>query len=139
MTENRAGAAACPACKLDLAGHPFVSGTEAVCPGCGQTLWVFPEDPPSIAPLLRHADTTLDALHDEKLSEKVIQDLGRPARVVFDVGSVRFATSAGVGRLVTFKARLDPAQVSLVLRGVPDQLRKTLSTLGLDSIFEMVE
>ena len=139
MTENRAGAAACPACKLDLAGHPLVAGAEAACPGCGQSLWVFAGEPPSIAPLLRHADPTLDALHDEKMSDRIITDLGRPARVVFDVANVQFATSAGVGRLVTLKARLDPAQVSLVLRGVPAQLRKTLSTLGLDPIFEIVE
>lgn len=139
MTDTRSGAAACPACNLDLSGHAFARGAEGACPGCGLTLWVFAGESDGVAPLIRHEEETLDALHDEKLSEQVIQGLGRPGRVVFDVGAVRFATSAGVGRLVTFKARLDPAQVSLLLRGVPAQLRKTLSTLGLDSIFETIE
>ena len=129
----------CPACGGDLTGQAFPPGAEAACPSCGQVLWVFDEQPPALAPLVRHEEETLDALHDERLGELVITRLGRPARVVFDVSGVRFATSAGVGRLVTFKARLDPAQVSLVLRGVPEQLRKTLSTLGLDAIFETIE
>jgi anti-anti-sigma regulatory factor len=129
----------CPACGLDLSGESFVLDGEAACPGCGQALWVFGEQPPSLAPLVRHEQETLDTLHDERLGEHVIAKLGRPPRVVFDVGRVRFATSAGVGRLVTLKARLDPAQVRLVLRKVPDQLKKTLSTLGLDAAFEMLD
>ena len=129
----------CPACGLDLSGKTFAAEEEAACPGCGQALWVFDEQPPSLAPLVRHDQETLDTLHDERLGEHVIGKLGRPSRVVFDVGRVRFATSAGVGRLVTLKARLDPAQVTLVLRNVPDQLKKTLSTLGLDAIFEILD
>jgi anti-anti-sigma regulatory factor len=130
---------ACPACGGDLSGQAFAPGSEAACPACGQLLWVFDEHPPALAPVLRHEEETLDALHDERLGELVITKLGRPSRVVFDVRKVRFATSAGVGRLVTFKARLDPAQVTLVLRGVPEQLRKTLSTLGLDAVFDSVD
>ena len=128
----------CPACGGDLAGQAFAPGSDAACPACGQGLWIFDEQPPALAPVVRHDEETLDALHDERLGDLVISKLGRPSRVVFDVRKVRFATSAGVGRLVTFKARLDPAGVTLVLRGVPEQLRKTLSTLGLDSIFETV-
>jgi len=60
-------------------------------------------------------------------------------RVIFDLAGMSFANSTTIAYLITAQRRAGEMGGRLVLARPRDFLRKTLSTLGLDTVFPMTE
>jgi anti-anti-sigma factor len=74
----------------------------------------------------------------ERLVESLVRSRDVP-RMLVDMSSLDFITSALVARLITINRRLNEAKGSLVLFGLSPFVRDLLVEMRLDGVFQIAE
>lgn len=63
----------------------------------------------------------------------------RPRRVIMDLSGVGYMDSSGMGTIVEFRRKVDPAGEVLVLAGLQPRVRSVMEITKLDHFFRIVE
>lgn len=82
----------------------------------------------------------IDLRNSPRLRSALVEVAGlRPKRVILDLSNVSYVDSSGMGTIVEFRRKLDPAGGALILAGLQPRVRSVLEITRLDHFFRLAE
>jgi anti-sigma B factor antagonist len=81
-------------------------------------------------------DAQVIAMASKRIRE-ILEEAGRPTRVVFDFEGVHFFSSQILGLLLEIRARMQATGGKVVISAISPSLHRVFKTTNLDRIFEI--
>jgi hypothetical protein len=134
MNTVQGPAEACPVCGADPQAESRAPGWQAACSRCGHLIW-FTWDDNGADQVIRPTGNMIPVGSLEKLDGFLKVKQG--TRLVFDLCTVKYISSADLFKLILFKRKIVAAQGHLVLRHVHADILEVLQITRFDTMLEI--